>query len=155
MTACVCVCRRRRVDPRQALERHSWGGITLHARWAMPARRPSKANLAKHSLSLRQQFHFPLRVRVGFPAGKALRNQQSSEQNPLGMVFPKGDPSGSPRFRPYDLTTLSPPVPAACPLPVRCYRGVVRSGFSDPAGLRSGGLKFRGTYYLRSKTKLE
>ena len=80
----LCVRRRRRVDPQQALQRHSWGGITLcslHTRWAMLARRPSKADLAKHSLSLRQQIHFPLRVRVGFPAGKALRNnQQSSER---------------------------------------------------------------------------
>ena len=139
---CVRRCRGR-VDPRQALERHSWGGITLHARWAMLARRPSKANLAKHSLSLRQPFHFPLRVRVGFPAGRALRNQQSSEQNSLGMVFPKGDPSGSPQFRPYD-TTLYPPVPRTA-TPGRHLWVVVGSGLLGPtrvaspaAGLRSG-----------------
>ena len=144
MTACVCVrrCRRRRVDPRQALERHSWGGITLHV--------PSI-----HS-PLRRHFHFPLRVRAGCHAGQALQTPRSYEQKPLGMVFPQGGSQLEPPcFRPYDLTALYPPVPAACPRSVSQRLGVFRSGFSDPAGLRSGGLKFGlrpcGIYYQSRK----
>ena len=148
-----CVRRRRRVDPRQALERHPWGGITLRVRWAMPARRPCKANLPSIRSSLRRRFDFPLRVRAGFHAGQDLQKPRSSERNPLGMVFPQGGSQlEPPRFRPSDLTTLFPPVPAACPRSVSQRLGVFRSGFSDPAGLRSGGLKFGlrpcGIYYF-------
>ena len=119
---CVRRCRRRRVDPRQALERHSWGGITLcslHTRWAMLARRPSKAGCPTIHSPLRRHCHFPLRVRAGCHAGKDLQTPRSHEQKPPGWSTQGGSQLEPPCFCPYDLTALSPPVPRRALVPCR------------------------------------
>ena len=104
------------------------------------------SQLAKHSLSLRQLLAFPLRVRVGVHAGQALQNPKSMHRNPLGMVFPKGDPSGSPRFLCNDTNQLS--CASGChsreiPLGGRCLGLGGRSGLHPPRTSPVRSLKVR------------
>ena len=100
--------------------------------WRWPHVGGPKPILAKHSLSLRQQLPFPLRVLVGVHASKALQNPKSKHRFPLGMVFPKGDPSGSPRNLCSDSTNS--PVPRAA-TPGRYLWVVAASGLGDHDGL--------------------
>ena len=111
---CVCVRRcRGRVDPRQALERHSWGGITLcslHTRWAMPARRPSKADRPSIRSSLRRLF---------LPCYHGKGGERHSRQwDPCATAWDGVSPLASPAQMPgslHCLDHLSRPVPLGAP----------------------------------------